>query len=131
MLFRSEPKIIEEPVFDANLGFEQRYFPKYTNAQADDQITGDAGFGSKFPDTPSKGDVFLRVDFLPSRMFKYNGNKWIEVDKDTNDRLVYNQAYIEHLIEKIQKGEYDIDDVSETERTEIETFLKNHGTTLQ
>jgi hypothetical protein len=96
-----------------------------------DSVEGRADFGTAFPENPNKGDVFLRTDYLPNRLFKWNNNKWIEIDKETNDRLAYNSAYIEHLIDKIQSGEYDIDDVNDAERAEIEQFLKNNGRTLQ
>ena len=72
----------------------------------------------------------MRIDYLPSRLYKFNGTKWIEIDKSTNDRLAYNQAYIEHLIEKIRSGEYDIDDLNDAERNEINQYLRDHDTEL-
>jgi hypothetical protein len=131
---QEQPEVVPpvgDPTFDSNLGFSERYFPYYNQAVTDDADAGDANFGTEFPENPKKGDVFLRVDFLPTRLFKWNNNKWIEIDKSSNDRLAYNSAYIEHLIEKIRSGEYDIDDVNDAERAEIEAFLKNNGTTLQ
>jgi hypothetical protein len=124
----------EDAVYDPKLGFEEKYFANYNKpAQADDAetiSTGDAGFGSAFPANPDKSDVFLRIDYLPSRLYKFNGTKWIEIDKSTNDRLAYNQAYIEHLIEKIRSGEYDIDDLNDAERNEINQYLRDHDTKL-
>jgi hypothetical protein len=124
----------DESGYDPTLGFEEKYFANYTKpAQADDTETasaGDAGFGSAFPANPDKSDVFLRIDYLPSRLYKFNGTKWIEIDKSTNDRLAYNQAYIEHLIEKIRSGEYDIDDLNDAERNEINQYLRDHDTKL-
>lgn len=35
------------------------------------------GIGS-FPDNPSKGDLFIRVDFSPNKIFQFNGKDWIE-----------------------------------------------------
>jgi len=120
-----------EPDYDPSLGYEQRYFTKYVAATDDIQIpAGDAGFGSAFPPTPNKSDVFLRVDYLPSRLYKFNGSKWIEIDKNSTDRLAYNAAYIEHLIQKIRSGEYDIDDLNETEKAEVESYLRNNNGTL-
>ena len=124
----------DEAGYDPTLGFEEKYFANYNKpAQADDTETagtGDAGFGSAFPANPDKSDVFLRIDYLPSRLYKFNGTKWIEIDKSTNDRLAYNQAYIEHLIEKIRSGEYDIDDLNDAERNEINQYLRDHDTKL-
>jgi hypothetical protein len=127
----AEPETLEViPDPNPDLGFEQRYFAKYTQPVTD-STEGRADFGAAFPENPGKGDVFLRTDYLPNRLFKWNNNKWIEIDKGSNDRLAYNSAYIEHLIDKIQSGEYDIDDVNDAERAEIEQFLKNNGRTLQ
>ena len=116
---------------NSKLGYEQKYFTKY-NAPASDMDVegGNAGFGSSFPQQPNKGDVFLRVDYLPTRLYKYNGSKWIEIDKDTNNRLAYNTAYIEHLMQKIRTGEYDIDDLNDAERNEIELYLRNNNAIL-
>jgi len=121
------PVVLDDPA----LGYEQKYFTKYSAPASDStDDAGDAGFGSSFPATPGKGDLFLRVDYLPSRLYKYNGSKWIEVDKDSNNRLAYNSAYIEHLIQKIRTGEYDIDDLNEAEKTEMEQYLRNNNAIL-
>ena len=85
------------------------------------------GFGTAFPASPVKGDMFLRVDQLPSGLYKYNGNIWIEVDKALSDQHAYDEAYIDHLIEKISTGEYDPDLLSDAERTSIEQRLNNTG----
>jgi hypothetical protein len=81
------------------------------------------GFGTQFPDNPSKGDMFLRVDRLPSTLYKFNGNIWIEVDKALSDQHAYDAAYIDHLISKISTGEYDPELLSDAERTSIEQRL--------
>lgn len=83
------------------------------------------GFGTSFPDTANKGDMFLRVDQLPSALYKFNGSTWIEVDKALSDQHAYNDAYIDHLIEKIANGEYDPDLLSDAERDSIESRLKS------
>ena len=84
-----------------------------------------AAFGNKFPGDPLKGDLFLRVDYLPTKLFKWNGAKWIEIDKRMTDSYTYNEKYIEHLISRLEKGEYDSDDLSDNERQQIEEYLKN------
>jgi hypothetical protein len=78
------------------------------------------GFGISFPNDPLKGNMFVRVDYLPTRVYKYNGGKWIEVDKDQNSSITYNDSYIDLLIEKISTGEYDPDLLSESERDQLE-----------
>lgn len=75
-----------------------------------------SGFGTKFPDSANKGDTFLRVDHLPNKLFKYNGFKWIEVDKSKSDAYAYDEQYILFLIEKLRSGEYEIDQLSDSEQ---------------
>ena len=83
------------------------------------------GFGTQFPSTANKGDMFIRVDQLPSALYKFNGNLWIEVDKDLTDNHAYDEAYIDHLISKIESGEYDPDLLSNAEQESIERRLSN------
>ena len=82
-----------------------------------------SGFGTAFPEDPVKGDTYVRIDRLPSVLYKFNGYNWIEVDKDQNNRYAYNEAYIDHLIAKIDSGVYDPELLSETERDQIEHRL--------
>ncbi len=79
----------------------------------------DAGFGTRFPVNPRKGDLFLRVDMLPNKLYKWNGQKWIEVAKSTTDRYAYEEEYIKYITGKIITGEYDMDDLSKPEQEEV------------
>jgi hypothetical protein len=38
------------------------------------------GHGISFPNDPFNGDYFLRTDFLPNRLFRYDGLMWIKVE---------------------------------------------------
>jgi hypothetical protein len=78
-----------------------------------------AGFGTRFPLNPQKGDLFLRVDMLPNKLYKWNGQKWIEVAKSTTDRYAYEEEYIKYITDKIISGEYDMDDLSKPEQEEV------------
>jgi hypothetical protein len=82
-----------------------------------------AGFGTKFPINPQKGDMFLRVDILPNKLFKWNGQKWIEVVKSTTDRYAYEEEYIKYITTKIIQGEYDMDDLSKPEQDAVLKLL--------
>ena len=83
-----------------------------------------SGFGIKFPDNANKGDMFLRVDHLPNKLYKHNGFKWIEVDKDKTDSYTYDEQYIQYLIDKLSSGEYEIDQLNETEQNLVAQQLK-------
>ena len=40
-----------------------------------------AGFGTSFPQSNvEKGDYWLRTDFLPTRLFRYDGTRWVKVE---------------------------------------------------
>jgi len=80
-------------------------------------------FGVEWPKFAEKGDQFLRVDYLPTKLFKYNGNQWIEIDKNTTDTYSYDKNYIEYLIEKIATGEYDPELLSNSERAQLQNIL--------
>jgi hypothetical protein len=38
----------------------------------------DFGHGISFPVNPIEGDYFLRTDFLPNRLFRYDGSRWVK-----------------------------------------------------
>jgi hypothetical protein len=87
-----------------------------------------SGFGSEFPMDAAKGDSFVRVDRLPNEVYKHNGNVWILVDKSRTDNYTYNTAYIDHLIVKLDTGEYDIELLSDNEREQISQRLQTKNT---
>ena len=38
------------------------------------------GFGVQFPDSAATNDFFLRSDFLPNRLFRFDGARWVKVE---------------------------------------------------
>jgi hypothetical protein len=87
----------------------------------------DSSFGAEFPAAANKGDLFLRTDYLPTKLFKYNGATWFELDKANTDAYAYNDQYIEYLIEKLKSGEYDTDDITEAEHEQIAQYLQGRN----
>jgi len=84
----------------------------------------DNGFGTAFPNSPKRGDTFVRIDVQPTVVYKFNGQAWMEVDKNITDSYTYDDAYINYLIEKIDGGEYDPDLLSDSERDQMAEQLK-------
>ena len=82
-------------------------------------------FGAQFPKYSNKGDVFVRVDILPNKVYKFDGNKWIEINKELSDSYLYDQAYIQFLILKIDSGEYEVDLLSDNEKAQIASYLSS------
>ena len=89
--------------------------------------TAECGFGSQFPMNPNKGNMYIRTDFLPNRLYKWNNKKWIELDKSTTDSYTYNEAYIQHLVDKLQSGEYTADDLNDAELDQIQQIVGKNG----
>jgi len=96
--------------------------------QSDEQLEefASSSFGSGgFPSHAIKGDTFIKTDVLPSTLHKFNGTKWIEINKDNTDAFAYNEEYIQHLIAKLGSGEYDPELLNDAERSQIELQLKS------
>ena len=64
-------------------------------------------FGIVFPENVSNATLFLRTDFLPTKLFRFNSESWVELDKGLLKESAYSRKYTEHLIEKINEHDYD------------------------
>jgi hypothetical protein len=96
---------------------------------ADNELTPTetvATFGTAFPTTPNRGDLFLKVDQLPNRQYKWNGRKWIELDQKAVDRYMSNDEYLQFLLEMVRVREYHLDDLSSVERDYVIDNLTYH-----
>lgn len=86
---------------------------------------GSATFGTAWPAHPAKGDLFLKVDSKPNKLYKWNGRKWIEIDRQrVNDTLVYDPTYIDFIIDQVRRGHRDYEDLSEVEKSQIVARIK-------
>ena len=45
------------------------------------------GFGISFPAQSDKGSYFLRTDFLPNRLFRYDGGRWVKMEDNVRMTL--------------------------------------------
>ena len=45
------------------------------------------GAGISFPLDNSEGDYFLRTDFFPNRLFRYDGRRWVKVEDNVRQTL--------------------------------------------
>ena len=96
--------------------------PELFRIKPDDVYQSKTNFGASFPKWASKGDIFVRVDMLPNKVFKFDGNRWIEVNKQ-NTSSYMDEKYIEHLIQKINNGEFDTAYLTEQEEEQIRAYL--------
>jgi len=98
--------------------------PDFLKLTADLSKPINSSFGTKFPENAEKGDIYTRVDVLPNKVFKFDGNRWIEINKESSNTYLYNTKYLDYLIEMIAKAEYDPELLSENEKAQIEDYLK-------
>jgi hypothetical protein len=80
-------------------------------------------FGNEFPKFSLNGDTYIRVDSIPHRVYKFNGRKWMAVDKAVNTTYLTNTAYLRYLIQKLELNEYDPEFLTISEQDEIEIYL--------
>jgi len=58
-------------------------------------LTGDGGppnglpitSGISFPASPKNGDYALRTDYLPNRLFRWNGGRWVKIEDNVRTTL--------------------------------------------
>ena len=67
--------------------------------------------------------MFVKVDVLPNQAYKFNGVKWIEVDKNQTDTYLENPQYVNYLMEKLSSGEVELESLTDAEQTEIKKIL--------
>jgi hypothetical protein len=74
------------------------------------------GFGITFPSGAVDGQFYLRTDYLPNRLFRYDGRHWIKFEE--NVRMTVNM-----------EGETQTNDDALVKRTQKSTFINNATTT--
>ena len=93
----------------------------------EDRMVHAETFGNQFPEDPLRGDTHVLTLYYPNSIYKFNGDRWILLDKSTNDSYTYAAPYIDHLINKIESGEYDPEMLSDNERDQIADRLNQNG----
>jgi hypothetical protein len=46
-----------------------------------------ANAGIMFPNNPMNGDYFLRLDYLPNRLFRFDGARWVKIEDVTRTNV--------------------------------------------
>lgn len=86
-------------------------------------LTGDSlppngapyGFGLTFPSSAVYGQFYLRTDYLPNRLFRYDGRHWIKFED--NVRMTINQT-----------GATQTNDPAKVRQTQKASFINNTNT---
>jgi hypothetical protein len=77
------------------------------------------GFGLAFPSNPVIGQFYLRTDYMPNRLFKYDGRHWVKFED--NVRMTLNNFGHEDVATGAQAGK----PIRETQKT---GFINNTNT---
>jgi len=70
------------------------------------------GHGISFPSDPQNDDFFLRTDFSPNRLFRYDNTRWVKQEDDvrmtltnTNDRTTQKGTFVNNTTSTTIAGE--------------------------
>lgn len=73
------------------------------------------GFGITFPTNPAYGQFYLRTDYMPNRLFRYDGRHWVKHEDSV--RMTIRQT-----------GETQTTDPTKVKKTQKGTFINNSNT---
>ena len=126
----------EIPLFDPTVSSHVTFDGKYTSLESlkttnpevvlplGDKIPNSFKFGSDFPIEAYSGDLYMRVDNRPHRLFKFNGGEWIHVNKNMNTSYLQDETYVQHLIDCLNNNQYLPEMLTEAEDEAIREFLE-------
>lgn len=66
----------------------------------------DFGFGIAFPAGAQTDDYFLRTDFLPNRLFRYDGLRWIKIEDAVRHTMTNTDSRNTHRLGFINNKKY-------------------------
>jgi len=103
--------MIEKTSDDSYISYDDKMHRKQAFAIMHPEFVTDVNstveFGINFPENIPNATLFLRTDFLPVKLFRFNGESWVELHKRLLKESAYSRKYTEHLIEKINEHDYD------------------------
>jgi hypothetical protein len=86
-----EDASIDQAIYDASIVLRSPKKDLYVGYMTGDGVPPNGapyGFGITFPNNPVNGSFYLRTDYLPNRLFRFNGNNWIKFED--NVRMTVN-----------------------------------------
>jgi hypothetical protein len=109
---------IDNPALDASIVLnspDHNYYVGYLTGDGIPPNGAPYGFGITFPSTPVKGQFYLRTDYMPNRLFRYDGRHWIKFED--NVRMTVNQS-----------GATQTNDPTKVRKTQKASFINNTNT---
>ena len=84
--------------------------------------------GIAFPGHAKNGDYFLRLDYVPNRLFRYDGKRWIKIEDSVRTNMTPGAPDTKTLRSSFVNNENTITDSSGNvydERQSLSKILKN------
>jgi hypothetical protein len=113
---------VELLVLDASVILEtpeKNYYVKYLAGDGVPPNGSAYNFGITFPSHATKGEFFLRTDYLPNRLFRYDGRHWIKFEE--NVRMTLNNLGNDDTASGTYAGK-------QVRKTQKMTFINNNNT---
>jgi len=70
--------------------------------------------------------LFVRVDALPNKLFRWTGSNWMELSKEVTDSYL-NEDYVTHLTYLVENGHTELDDLTVQEQQEVENAIQRNS----
>ena len=85
-----------------------------------------AGFGISFPNSNvDTGDYFLRTDFLPNRLFRFDGTRWVKIEDSVRITTTNNDSRANYKTGFVNNSSSDtINGLTVTQRQSLTDALK-------
>jgi hypothetical protein len=76
-------------------------------------------FGERFPVEAIRGDTHIITKTRPHRVYKFTGNRWMQIDKNINVTYLTSEEYLTYLLASLANGTYSLDFLTEYEQQSI------------
>jgi hypothetical protein len=113
---------INNPALDASVVLrspDKDIYVTYINGDGTPPNGAPYGFGISFPSTPIRGQFYLRTDYLPNRLFRYDGRHWVKYED--NVRMTLNNFGSEDVASGVEAGK-------PVRQTQKSSFINNTNT---
>lgn len=91
------------------------YYVHYLTGDGVPPNGAEYGFGISFPTSPVPGQYHLRTDYVPNRLFRFDGKHWVKFED--NVRMTINQV-----------GDTEVNDLANSRKTQKTSFINNTNT---
>ena len=90
---------------DPRFAFVARYTPE-GYGYSGGYMTGDGtapngiptGSGTSFPSNPALGDYFLRIDYVPNLLYRYDGNLWVRIGQSNRSGVAFDESATDQTV---------------------------------